>query len=314
MTTTTDIADGIHPGLPFDEYLAIDAVSNSGALNRMRRSPLYYRMTRGTESEGTKDTRIGNAVNDLVLQPAEFDKRLVVAGRCCATLAKGGVCSKSGSVVVDGRSLCGTHYDAERDGEPDPRILVTDEQMRRARNMAAAVLSDENAAPLLARCRLREVSLVWTDERTGLRCKGRIDALQDGTPNPFQLPALIDLKKSRKARPSDFPGEIMRRNYHGQLAWYDTGHHVLTGLHVEPWIIAVNDQTGDDVHEVGTYQIIADAIEAGREANRKTLALIKKCRDEDRYPGFGSMPMSIPAWAMAADDDDADDDGVDGGE
>lgn len=307
------LPDGIHRDVPFDDYQTIDAVSNSGAIAHMRRSPLYYRAMRGVEVAGTKDMRTGNAVNDLVLQPDKFDSRLVVVGRCAATLAKGGVCSKNGSVVIDGRSLCGTHYDAERDGETDPRIVVNEEQLRRAKNMADAVLSDENAAPLLARCALREVTLLWTDERTGLRCKGRVDAMQDGTANPFQLPAMLDLKKSRKARPADFPGEIMRRNYHGQLAWYDTGHHVLTGLHVEPWIVAVNDQTGDDVHEVGTYQIIADAIEAGREANRKTLALIKKCRDEDRYPGFGSMPMSIPAWAIANDEDDADD-AVEGGE
>ncbi len=298
------LPDGIHLDVPFADYVAIDAVSNSGALAKMRRSPLYYLKTRGEETPGTPAMQSGNAVNDLVLQPDRFDERLVVAGRCVATLAKGGVCTKNGSKVIDGLSYCGTH--ADETAEADPRITLTPEQFRRAKDMAAAVLSDEDAAPLLLRCKLREVTLVWTDRATGLRCKGRIDAIEDGTANPFVLPKMLDLKKSRKARPSDFPGEIMRRGYHAQLAWYDTGYHAITGIHTEPYIVAVNDQPGDDVHEVGTYQIIADAIEAGRDANRKTLALIRKCLDENRYPGFGALPLSIPAWGLANDEDDAD--------
>ena len=298
----TTLDDGIHTGIDFAAYLAIDAVSNSGALAKMRRSPLYYKMTKDTPTEGTEAMRVGNAVNDLVLQPAQFSRRLVVSSRCVATMAKGGVCPNPGTSIRDGLSYCGKH--APADGATDERIIITDDQFKRAKDMADAVLSDTDAAALLTRCSSREVAIVWTDPATGLRCKGRIDALEDGAPNPFALPKMLDLKKSIKARPSDFPAEIMRRNYHGQLAWYDTGYHALTGVHTEPWIVAVNDQKADDVHEVGVYQIIADAIEAGREANRKTLALVKKCHDENRWPGFGTMPMSIPAWGLGAEDED----------
>ncbi len=306
MTAATlTLPDGIHLGVPFAAYLSIDAISNSGALAKIRRSAAYYFATRDADRSGTPDMRVGSVVNDLVLCPEVFEDRIVVCGDCCATLVKGGVCGNAGKVVVDGRSYCGRH--APEGAEPDPRITVTEEQLRRAQDMAAAVHADPDASALLARCDMREVTMVWTDPATGLRCKGRIDAIEGRCPNPFALPKMIDLKKSIKAHPDHFPGEIQKRNYHGQLAFYDSGWHALTGTHTEPHIIAVNDQKGDDVHEVGTYQIIADAIEAGRDANRKALAFIRACQDSGQWPGFGARPMSIPAWALGADEEDNDD-------
>lgn len=298
------LPDGIHYGVPFADYLRIDAISNSGALSKIRRSAAYYRATKDDDRAGTADMRVGSVVNDLVLCPEVFESRIVVCGPCCGTLQKGGLCGNNGKVVVDGLSYCGKH--APDGAEPDPRITVTEEQLARAQDMATAVLTDPDASALLKRCGLREVTLVWTDPATGLRCRGRIDAVEETT-SPFNRPKMLDLKKSIKAHPDHFPAEIMRRNYHGQLAFYDSGWHALTGTHTEPHIIAVNDQKGDDVHEVGTYQIIADAIEAGRDANRRGLAFIRACQDSGQYPGFGSRPMSIPAWGLGGDDEDSDD-------
>lgn len=298
------LPDGIHLDVPFSDYLAIDAVSNSGDLSRVRRSAAYYHAMKGKDTGGSSPAmRVGSLVNDFVLVPHLALSRFVVAGDCGATLKNGNECGNAGRVVVDGESYCGKHAP---DSAPDDMILVTEEQVRRAQDMADAVLDDEDAAALLNRCGLREVTMLWTDRATGLRCKGRVDAIEDGTVNPFRLPAMLDLKKSMYAHPDRFPSEVMRRGYHQQLAFYDSGYHTITGLHTEPYIVAVNDQKGDDVHEVGTYQIIADAIEAGRDANRKALAFIKKCQDEGRYPGFGARPMSIPAWAMGDDEDDGD--------
>lgn len=307
---TLDLPDGVHLGVPFAAYLSIPAVSNSGSLARIRRSAAFYYANLGADRDSTPDMRVGSVVNDLVLCPDVFESRIVVCGPCCGTLVKGGLCGNNGKVVVGGRSYCGKH--APEGAEPDPRITVTEEQLARAQDMATAVLTDPDASALLKRCGLREVTLLWTDPATGLRCKGRVDAVEETT-SPFELPKMLDLKKSIKAHPDHFPSEIQKRNYHGQLAFYDSGWHALTGTHTEPHIIAVNDVKGDDVHEVGTYQIIADAIEAGRDANRKALAKIKACQDSGQYPGFGARPMSIPAWALGADDED-DGDGESVGE
>lgn len=309
---TATLADGVHLGVPFADYLAIDAISNSGALKKMRRSAAYYHATKGADDNETEAMRVGSVLNDLVLCPDVFDSRIVVCGDCCATLVKGGLCGNSGKIVVDGLSYCRKH--APDGAEPDPRITVTQDQLDRAQDMADAIRGDPDASALLARCDLREVTLIWTDPATGLRCKGRIDAIEGKCADPFNLPAMLDLKKSAKAHPERFEREIMDRGYHAQLAFYDDGWRVLTGTYTAPYIVAVNDQKGDDVHEVGTYQIIADAIESGRESNRALLTLIQKCQDEGRWPGFGARPMSIPAWAIG-DHDDEDGDGTsEGGE
>ncbi len=300
--------DGIHDGVPFKTYLEIPAVSNSGVLNRMKRSAAYCRATEGEDFKATKDMRTGSAVNDLVLVPDLYPERFRILQRCIATLGNGGLCKNTGQLLHGGRGYCGVH--APKGGEVDATdlILIDEKQDRRARDMADAVLADADAAEVLRLCPRREVTLLWTHEATGIRCKGRVDLFGD---SPMNAQAW-DLKKSVKATPDEFSREILKRGYHSQAAWYDDGLRTL-GIYVETWgLIVVNDQAADDVHEVGTYPLMADALELGREQNRALFATYAECKRTGVWRGFGRQPLSVPAWALADRDDDDNEAGADG--
>lgn len=292
------LPDGIHEGVPFADYLGIPAVSNSGVLKKMRRSPLYCHATEGVEDESSPDMRMGSCLNDLVLVPHLWPERFTVVGRCSATLKQGGACRNTARGIYGGHPCCGTHAD----GEPDDtgRILVSEDAAARAKDMADAVAADEHAAALLARCPSREVTLLWTDRTTGLRCKGRVDFYGD---HPIKAEA-GDLKKSAAAHPDRFPSEMMKRGYHGQCAWYDAGFRA-HGRYIDQWsLLVVNDVKGDDVHEVGVYPLIADALELGRAQNRETLSRYAECKRSGKWGGFGVVPMSVPYWAIGRDDNE----------
>lgn len=302
--TAADLPDGVHDGVPFAEYLAIPAVSNSGVLKRMRRSALYCRETEGKEQESTKAMRAGSIVNDLVLVPHLWPERFTIMGSCVSCMkGTGEPCTKPGTRMHGGRPYCGTKGHApDGESDDDPRILVTQDDVKRATAMAEAVKSSEEGAPILAECDRREVTILWTDRATGLRCKGRVDLL-GGTPVSAQA---WDLKKSNKASPSEFERELLKRGYHAQLAWYDDGLRA-HGWLVDVWgLLVVNDQKGDDVHEVGAYPLVQDALELGRAQNRETLARYAECLSSGRWPGFGTAPISVPQWAIGRDDEDED--------
>ena len=293
---------GIHLGVPFADYHALKAVSNSGTLKKMRRSALYFDRTRGADSPDTADRRIGRAVHTLALEPNQFYARFAVLGKCAGLTKTSGPCRYNASVIVGGVGYCGTH--APEGVEPDALDPLSDDQAERARAMADAVWADEDAAALLRRCPLTEVSVVWIDETTGLLCKGRIDRL--GESNPISATEFVDLKKSRAAHPDTFAREMLKMGYHTQLAWYGAGLRANGVGDMTPTIVAVNDAAGDDVHEVGVYPLIVDALMLGHESNQRVLAEYAECVRTGRWPGFGTRPLSVPGWALMANPDDVD--------
>ncbi len=301
-------ADGIYTGVAFRDYLAWPAVSNSGVLKKMRRSPLYCHKTRDAADESTPAMRVGSALNDLVLVPSLWPDRFSILGTCVATKGDGSPCVNTGTALYDGEPRCGVHSRGMT-ADADDRVLLSQTAADRAQAMADAITADEDAAALLASCPMREVSIVWTDKPTGVRCKGRIDFMAE--PNPVGF-AAGDLKKSARAHPDAFSREILTRGYHSQLAWYDAGLRAL-GFPASAWTLLVVHDAKDDVHEVGVYELIIDALMLGHEENRRTLDLYAACVREDRWPGFGRRPISVPSHALTTEDEGDEDTGANDG-
>jgi hypothetical protein len=81
--------------------------------------------------------------------------------------------------------------------------------------MVDAVQSHPICGPMIADpMAVKERSIWWVDDETGLLCKARVDWWLDGR--------LIDLKTTKAPRPEerDFSGEIAAYELHRQLLWY----------------------------------------------------------------------------------------------
>ena len=89
---------GIYEGIPFDDYLKIDAVSNS-LLNEFRSCPARAKYYMDNGSVSTEAMNMGSALHTAVLEPHLFDSRFVVAEPCCANTKKGTRCTLGGAVV-----------------------------------------------------------------------------------------------------------------------------------------------------------------------------------------------------------------------
>jgi hypothetical protein len=126
-----------------------------------------------------------------------------------------------------------------------------------------------------------ELSIVWHDKHTGLRCKARIDCK---TPD-----RIMDLKTSRDdgdyPLPLSFEYSLWTYNYYSQAAFYQAGWEALTGERLDFWFAVVSTTR--------PMQCIAAAVgettlQVGRNKNTERLALYAACNTNDSWPGYES--------------------------
>jgi exodeoxyribonuclease VIII len=246
----------------YDEIKAI----NWSSLKHLAISPLLYRW-RLEHPEPRKPAFIfGGAVHCAILEPEKFDERYAVFD---------GI--RRGKAWEDWLAI-----------HPGVESLKPDE-LDAIRSIAAAVLGHRVAAGLLRGGR-REEAVTWTDEETGLACKGRLDYLRPDF--------VIDLKTTRDPAPSRFERASASYGYAGQVAFYHDGaarQRLIPG-DVPPYLIA--PQTSEP-YDVAVFQLAPETLEAGRRQYRTLLRRLALCIEADYWPGVAPdlVPLSLPPWA-----------------
>ena len=255
--------DGIYRGIPFDEYLGWDAVSNS-ALSRFARVPAAA----WVPLEDSPALAIGRAVHCAALEPNRFPT---------AYRPK----QFHGS-TKDGKAEAAAALESGMN-------LLARAEWDDVSGMADAVRSHPAAAALLADGEA-EASLLWTDAETGLRCKARVDWLAPDF--------AVDLKTTKDSSPSAFAKSIANFRYHVQQAHYRTGLESL-GIPNDGFFFIAVDKTAP--YPVGCY-CITDAAEAvGFRLRQRGLRAWKKCVESGIWPAWRSPSIEtlpLPAWAM----------------
>lgn len=251
---------------PAQAYHDIDA-ENWSTLKAMRRSPLHYLHARTHERPDTDTFRRGRLVHSLVLEPQRFELDYA---------------------VWDGKVRRGKAWDAFRlDADARGLTVITPAQLAKARAMAAAV------ARIWTPDAQRELSIVWTDETTGLRCKARIDSI-----NPVTI---TELKTCADVDAETFSRTMHRLGYHGQLAHYRNGARSITGRTAVAQIVAVE---AEEPHDAAIFVVSEDAMCAGEDMVAECLARVRACRDRGVWPGRYVEPVSLelPRWAREDED------------
>lgn len=250
--------------MTFDDYREIDAI-NWSRLKALRVSPLRYRHERMAPPAEAPHLRIGLAMHCLVLEgEEEFARRYV----CYPGRRQGGA------------------WEDFRAEHGDKTILNSPEYLR-ACGAAASLLAHPAARTYLA-AGLKEATITWTDEATGLGCKGRVDHCGSH---------LVDIKSTATIIPRQFCAAAARLGYHAQLAFYLDGLRS-NGVDVAdgPVLIAVES---DEPHDIVVYHLPDDVVEAGRAEYRRLLELLVECQESDTWPGVApdELELELPAWA-----------------
>jgi exodeoxyribonuclease VIII len=283
-------ADGIYPGVDFEVYHRWNAASNS-RLKDMDRSPAYCLSRMTTPSDSTPAMMEGTATHAALFEPDAFESRYVVVGTCAAVKKDGAPCGNAANRVIDGEGYCGLRGHAP-DGEPDPRIALTEDQA----DAIAARVASANALPRVARLLgalvHRELSILWTDSVTGAACKARLD----GVAEVGNRRILLDAKRTKDAHPDDFPKAMLGQGIHRQLAWYAMGAAAV-GLPVsDALILAMQD---DAPFEAYLYRPLDVVLTYGSRENRRALDAYDECQRTGIWPAGPDkvLTVDLPEWA-----------------
>jgi hypothetical protein len=206
------------------------AAMNWSSLSAMATSPLLYHWRTEHPRPDSAAMRLGRAIHCAVLEPAKFEARYA---------------SYAGT-------RRGKAWEAWRDSHPDVESLTAAERTI-VEMCAERVRGHTEAAKLLSGGRAEE-TIVWTDEPTGTKCKGRLDYI---TPAYF-----VDLKTTRdlgKFERADAASYL----YHGQSAWYRDGGIAACALSAdaESYIVAVETS---EPHDVAVFRVAGMALAAGQ--------------------------------------------------
>lgn len=271
-------APGVYPGVPFLDYLAWDAASQS-ILREFARSPLHARHALTSPRKDTKALIFGEAVHYAILEPEKFATRYAEPP------------------AVDLRTNAGkAAYAAWQEEHPNAVPLTADEY-KRCLDASAAAREHAIAGPILRSPvpGLREVSVVWNDPETGVLCKARPDLVTsyDG------WTVVPDVKTTRDASPGAFSASIARYGYHVQAA------HYLAGLDAHAprarrWLwIAVESEPP---HGVAVYECSEAARLQGGSERGVYLRAYAKARETDVWRGYPDViqELDLPRWAQKA--------------
>jgi hypothetical protein len=161
--------------------------------------------------------------------------------------------------------------------------------------IVAAIRTHPTAGPLFAEGTGRpEASLFWTDERTGINRRARIDWLPHQTSGSRLI--VPDLKTCRSAKREEFAKSAMDHGYHQQGPFYLDGIKAL-GLGEDPVFVFVAVEKKPP-YLVNVIQLDVVAMRIGASLNRDAIDIYAECVRTGEWPGYGNEVelASLPYW------------------
>ena len=278
---------GIHKDVPAEQYHAWPGASAS-RLKTLARSPAHLRHEMDHPGEPTAAQGFGTELHCAVLEPDVFARTYVAAGSCSATTGKGEPCRNGGILRSAGEWFCGVHGK----GKPaEPLQVVEARDLARYRGMADAIFAHPAGRLLLGSRTHTELSVVWDDPASGVRCKMRADALCeiDGT---IVLP---DLKTTEDASEDGFWRAV--GDYRYDLSGCHYLHGLATvGIAVDVVVLLMVEKKPP--HAVGAYEIPTAVIAAQEEPRAELLARWRECERTGAWPAFADeiVTPDVPGW------------------
>lgn len=267
---------GIYENVDFETYCNWDAINHS-RLCRIDKSPLNTQI--GPDFSGSSAIRFGSLVHAGQLEPGSVAKRYAVMPSFetdSANVTAAGKPSTSTATEYVKAARKSFASECANNGKE----VVSQAEMVAMQHTLAAISACSEAADRLVGGR-SELSIIWIDPATGLRCKARID---------YQRPdCLADLKTSRddsnRPLPESFEYSLWTYSYYTQAAWYQSGWEILTGERLPFWFVVLG--TGQPMQCVAA-PVGEMTLRAGRNKNLERMAMYKYCHDRNEWPGYES--------------------------
>lgn len=249
--------------LPTEQYRSHEAISASDIKWILPpKTPAHYHAykTGQIKREETRALVIGTLCHLAVLEPDKLPTAFALR--------------------PDGLDLRTKDGKAWKEAQGDKPILDAEEAAM-LNGMSAAVAAHPVARKLLDGSK-REVSL-FSEHRTGLKLKGRIDVLGEGF--------VADVKTAVEGDTQNFAAAVFRFGYHVQAAMYCQ----LAGVEKFSFIAVEKAPP----YAVAVYTLSEKALQVGLNYLNYALETIALCTESGLWPAYSvdEQTLDLPAWA-----------------
>lgn len=278
---------GLIPDMTFEQYLAVDAFSNSD-MKLLARSAWHWKNR--IQKTTTRPMLRGSLAHCAALEPHALHERYAFVPEDAPrrpTEAQWNA-AKSNESSTAAKEWWKTFLDGV-----GSREIVAANEFAVTQMQLAALAADPDLRELLA-TGYSECSVFWVDPETGVYCKARPDHVH---PTGTKRVKLVDLKSTVDESPEGFGRTAANMGYHRQDAHYTAGFEAATGQKVEQFVFAAVTSAAP---VLAVPYVLTDEIrEQARDERRELLDLYAFCRREDRWPTYGSgiQLLDFPAYA-----------------
>jgi hypothetical protein len=269
---------GIYLDIPPEIYHGWDAVSQS-RLKNLEPTPAHCKEVMDNPPQPTIDMQLGTILHALILEPQTIKDLVAVAPN-----------------DYDGRKKEWKEW-REQQGT---RIILSQEDFIRISAMQSALSSHPLFADYMSKQGQNEVSIVWTDIQTGLRCKARLDSVRRIGEDEWLI---IDLKKfGRRATRHNLQRACMDWGYCIQEAFYTIAmENFFPPSRDNPnpvrfMFFAVEDKPP---HGIQALTIAEETHMWARDKIHELLGIWQECITTGEWPNYApeAIEISRPAWA-----------------
>ena len=265
---TTPPKAGLYFDVPDSTYHKWDLCSSTRLRLMEEKTPLHVNhAVNFPEAWDSPAKQLGRAVHCLVLEPKRWPTRFAQAPEC------------------DRRTKEGKQLWADFCTLNEGREIVKAETGQIAQEMAMSVEAHKDAAALLRKADVREVSLVT--DLWSVPFKARLDAYGEDI--------VVDLKTTRSASPEEFERSIMNYGYGLQAAAYLRAAD-RCGLKVKHFcFICVESEAP---HAVAVYRLKNDVIDLFDARLAPLVERYGQCVKSRKWPGYSDTvtEIGVPAW------------------
>lgn len=284
---------GIYYDMPFEDYIAVEAFSNSD-MRHLARSAWHWKH-RVVPTKQTRPMLRGSLAHCAQLEPLALHDRYVFVPEGAP---KRPTDAQWNAAKSNESSMAAKAWWTDFTNNLRGREIVTAEEFAVTQMQLGALAANPETAALLA-TGYSECSIFWVDEETGVYCKARPDHVH---PVDSRTVKLIDLKSTVDESPDGFGRTAARMGYHRQAAHYTEGFRKATGMKVDQFIFAA--VTSAPPVLAVAYALTDEITEQAIDERRELLQLYAYCQREDRFPAYGSgvLPLDFPAYAKRSNE------------
>ena len=236
------------------EYRELEGANASTLKN------FIYSIKEGNKSlekpfKGSPATAFGTLCHSYILEADTFEDEYA--------LFKPPVNEKTGKEYG---STTKVYTDALNEFKAQGKTAFTQEQYEKLTAIEQSIKTCEDTKKILAKCERRELVLTWTDERTGLKCKAKLDGVGDKI--AMDLKTIGDFKfhgydeDSERLRNTKLHYQCLDYSYYLQFKHYFNGC-VANNLPIERFAVIWAERDG--VNDVCSTLISDEKLELGQK-------------------------------------------------